>query len=84
MNAADCAFSDIGLGFTVGWGGGRRLHRVDRARFRSLFAEGARLISIRVTPEGGTPAVMTVEDYAKRAGANFEINRLPEASTASR
>ncbi len=56
----------------------------DWARFRSLFAEGARLIPLRVTPEGATPAVLTVEDYVKRAGANFEKNGFYESEAARR
>jgi hypothetical protein len=56
----------------------------DWARFRSLFAEGARLIPIRVTAESTTPSVLTVEDYAKRAGANFEKNGFFEAEVSRR
>jgi hypothetical protein len=56
----------------------------DWARFRSLFAEGARLIPLRVTAEGVTPAVLTVEDYVKRAGANFEKNGFYESEAARR
>jgi hypothetical protein len=44
----------------------------DWARFRTLFADGARLISMRVTAEGAAPRVMTADDYAKQAGASFE------------
>jgi hypothetical protein len=56
----------------------------DWARFRSLFADGGRLISMRVTPEGPAPSVMTVEDYVKRAGANFEKNAFFESEAARR
>ncbi|HUI58252.1 MAG TPA: hypothetical protein VLY04_24935 [Bryobacteraceae bacterium] len=56
----------------------------DWARFRSLFADGARLIAIRMTAGKPTPAVMTVDDYAKNAGANFERNAFYEAEAARR
>jgi hypothetical protein len=56
----------------------------DWARFRALFADGARLISIRVTPEGPTPNVMTPEDFAKRSAANSEKNGFFEAEIARR
>jgi hypothetical protein len=56
----------------------------DWARFRSLFADGARLIPIRTTPQGSDPAVMTPEDYEKRAGANFEKNAFYESEVARR
>jgi hypothetical protein len=56
----------------------------DWNRFRSLFAGGARLIPVRVTAEGPSPAVLTVEDYVKRAGANFEKNGFYESQVSSR
>src|SRR6202049_2782835 len=56
----------------------------DWARFHSLFAEGARLIPIRQTAQGSLPAVMTPEDYEKRAGANFEKNAFYESEVARR
>lgn len=56
----------------------------DWARFRSLFAEGARLISMRVTAEGATPRVMTVDDYARQAGASFEKNAFYEREVSRR
>jgi hypothetical protein len=56
----------------------------DWVRFRGLFADGARLISVRVTPEGAAPNVMTVGDYEKRAGANFETNGFYETGVANR
>jgi hypothetical protein len=56
----------------------------DWARFQSLFAEGARLIPIRVTPEDSGPVVMTPADYEKRAGANFEKNAFYESEVARR
>jgi hypothetical protein len=56
----------------------------DWARFRSLFAEGARLISMRVTADGSSAVVMSPDDYAKRAGANFEKNAFFESELARR
>jgi len=56
----------------------------DWARFQSLFAEGARLIPVRVTPRGPAPAVMTVEDYVQRAGASFEKTAFYESEVARR
>ena len=56
----------------------------DWARFRSLFAEGARLISMRVTAEGATPRVMTVDDYARQAGASFEKTAFYEREVSRR
>lgn len=56
----------------------------DWARFRSLFADGARLIPVRITPGGPTPAVLTVDDYVRRAGANFEKNGFYESQVSSR
>jgi hypothetical protein len=56
----------------------------DWARFRSLFADGARLIPIRTSPQGSVPAVMTPEEYEKRAGANFEKSAFYESEVAHR
>jgi hypothetical protein len=56
----------------------------DWARFRLLFADGARMIPVRITPEGSVPAVMTPEDYVARAGANFEKNAFYESEVARR
>ena len=56
----------------------------DWARFRSLFADGARLITMRVAAQGTTPAVMSVEDYIKRAGASFEKAAFYETELARR
>ncbi|MBZ5617857.1 MAG: hypothetical protein LAQ69_03860 [Acidobacteriia bacterium] len=56
----------------------------DWARFRSLFAEGARLISMRVTAEGAAPNVMTPDDYSQRAGASFEKNAFYESELSRR
>jgi len=56
----------------------------DWARFRGLFAEGGRLIAMRTTPQGTEPNVMSPDDYAKRAGANFEKNAFFESELARR
>ena len=56
----------------------------DWARFRSLFADGARMIPVRMTPEGPAPALMTPDDYVTRAGANFEKNAFYESEVARR
>src|SRR6202045_5521336 len=56
----------------------------DWARFHSLFADGARLIPVRTTPQGSCPAVMTPADYEKRAGANFEKTAFYESEVAHR
>jgi hypothetical protein len=56
----------------------------DWARFRSLFAPGARLINMRVAGQGTTPAVMTVEEYIARAGASFEKSPFYETERARR
>ena len=56
----------------------------DWARFRSLFADGARMIPVRSTPDGPKPAVMTPEDYVQRAGANFEKNAFYESEISRR
>ena|ERR1700687_5374027 len=56
----------------------------DWARFKALFAEGARLIPVRATPQGGTPLVWTPDEYAQRAGANFEKNAFYESEVARR
>ena len=56
----------------------------DWNRFRSLFADGARLIPVRVTADGPAPSVLTVDDYVKRAGANFEKSGFYESQIASR
>ncbi len=56
----------------------------DWARFRSLFADGARLISIRVTAGVPSAVVMTPDDYIKRAGANFEKNPFYESELSRR
>ena len=56
----------------------------DWARFHSLFAEGARLIPIRVTPEGSAPSVLTPDDYEKRAAATFAKAPFYESEVAHR
>jgi len=56
----------------------------DWSRFRSLFADGGRLIAIRTTAGVSTPAVMTPDEYAQRAGANFEKNAFYESEVARR
>lgn len=56
----------------------------DWARFHSLFADGARLIPIRVTPAGSAAVVMTPDDYEKRAGANFSKSAFYESEVARR
>jgi hypothetical protein len=56
----------------------------DWARFHSLFAEGARLIPVRTSPQGSVPSVMTPEDYEKNAGANFAKNAFYESEVAHR
>jgi hypothetical protein len=56
----------------------------DWPRFRLLFAEGARMIPMRTTPEGSVPALMSVEDYVTRAGANVEKNAFYESEVARR
>jgi hypothetical protein len=56
----------------------------DWARFRAMFADGGRLIAIRTTAGVSTPAVMTPDEYAQRAGANFEKNAFYESEVARR
>ena len=51
----------------------------DWARFKTLFADGARLIPVRSTQQGGAPMVMTPDDYATRAGASFEKTAFYES-----
>jgi len=51
----------------------------DWARFKTLFADGARLIPVRSTPQGGAPVVMTPDDYATRSGASFEKTAFYES-----
>src|ERR1051325_6357659 len=56
----------------------------DWDRFRALFIDGARLISIRITPEGPSPNVMTPDDFAKRSGTNTATNGFFESEVARR
>jgi hypothetical protein len=56
----------------------------DWVRFHALFAEGARLIAIRVTDGNAAPAVMTVDDYAKNGTASFQKNAFYESAVANR
>ena len=56
----------------------------DWARFRSLFADGARLIPMRNTPDGPAPAVLSPEDYIQRTTPNFEKNGFFETAVAQR
>src|SRR5271156_2489781 len=56
----------------------------DWVRFKALFADGARLIPVRTTPQGPTPVVMTPADYAQRAGATFEKTAFYETEIARR
>src|SRR5260370_24999971 len=56
----------------------------DWTRFRLLFADGARMIPVRMTPEGPAPALTSVEDYITRAGASFEKNAFYESEVARR
>ena len=53
-------------------------------RFRSLFAEGGRLIAMRTTAEGTVPNLMTPDDYVQRTTANFEKNGFFETAVAQR
>jgi len=54
----------------------------DWARFKALFADGARLIPVRNTPQGGAPAPSTPDEYAERAGAGFAKNAFYESEVA--
>jgi hypothetical protein len=56
----------------------------DWVKFKSLFTDGGRLISIRTANGVSTPNVMTPDDYAQRAGANFEKNAFYEVEAAHR
>ena len=57
----------------------------DWVRFRGLFAPGARLITMRAGADGvPAAAVMTPDEYAARAGANFEKNAFFESELARR
>jgi len=57
----------------------------DWVRFRSLFAGGARLITMRARTDGtAAAAVMTPDDYSTRAGANFQKTAFYESELARR
>ncbi|HEV2690118.1 MAG TPA: hypothetical protein VGV35_16285 [Bryobacteraceae bacterium] len=56
----------------------------DWARFKALFADGARLIPVRNTPQGGAPVVLTPDDYATRSGASFEKTAFYESEMSRR
>jgi hypothetical protein len=56
----------------------------DWARFRSLFAEGGRLIAMRTTAGTTTPTLMTPDDYVQRTTPNFEKNGFFETGVAQR
>ena len=56
----------------------------DWARFKALFADGARLIPVRTTPQGTAPVVMTPDEYAQRAIPNFEKNAFYESELSRR
>jgi len=56
----------------------------DWDRFRALFIDGGRLISMRVTADGATANVMTPEDFAKRSGANSASNGFYESEISRR
>ena len=65
---------------TISGPAGRR----DWVKFKSLFVDGGRLISIRTASGVSTPNVMTPDDYAQRAGANFEKSAFYEVEAAHR
>ncbi len=69
-----------GLRFPISGPAGPR----DWAHFRGLFADGARLLAIRTANGVSTPSVMTPDDYAQRAGANFEKTAFYESEAARR
>lgn len=52
--------------------------------FRALFAEGARLIPVRMTADGPVATVLSVDDYAKRAGATFGKTAFYESEVSRR
>jgi hypothetical protein len=56
----------------------------DWVRFRALFADGARLISIRATPEGPAANMMSPDDYVQRTTANFARNGFFESAVSQR
>lgn len=56
----------------------------DWARFRSLFAEGARLIVVRTSGGHPAPLVMTVDEFVTRSGSNTQTNGFWESEAAHR
>lgn len=57
----------------------------DWDRFRSLFADGARLIPIARTREGGTvPRMLTPDDYVRLGGPSLERDGFFEREIARR
>jgi hypothetical protein len=57
----------------------------DLRRFRSLFIEGARLIPVRMSPEGvATAEVLDVEDFFRMASENFKVAGFFERQIAHR
>jgi hypothetical protein len=56
----------------------------DWGRFKALFADGARLISIRVANGVPAPFVMTPDEFAERSGANAAKNAFYETPIAQR
>jgi hypothetical protein len=56
----------------------------DWDRFRALFIDDARLISMRVSADGPSPNVMTPQQFAARAGANSAANGFFESEVARR
>lgn len=57
----------------------------DIVRFRSLFIEGARLIPVRPSPEGGATAeVLDVDEFFRIASENFKVAGFFEREIARR
>src|ERR1043166_8361103 len=56
----------------------------DWDRFRALFIDGARLISMRVTADGPAPNSMTPDEFAKRSGTNSATNGFFESEITRR
>jgi hypothetical protein len=56
----------------------------DWARFKVLFAEGGRLIAIRIVNGAPTPVIMTPDEFAERSGANAAKAGFYESPIAQR
>jgi hypothetical protein len=56
----------------------------DWTRFKALFADGARLISIRMANGSPSPFVMTPDEFAERSGANAAKSAFYEAPVTQR